>query len=139
VTRSGGAEVVQRALEPVARLALRGLAQQPRSLAQELGPVRLRARGQQRGHGPQPRRRGAAQRRGAELEIELDAGAREELRVGGERLGVRAGELELVREEQLLSLELLVDERPAQALEQDALVRRVLVEQEQTASPSKTR
>ena len=59
--------------------------------------------------------------------------------MGGERLGVRAGELELVREEQLLSLELLVDERPAQALEQDALVRRVLVEQEQTASPSKTR
>ena len=37
-----------------------------------------------------------------------------------------------MREQQLLALELLLDERSAQAFEQDALVRCVLVEQEQT-------
>ena len=55
----------------------------------------------------------------------------EKLRVRGERLGVGARELEVVRQEQLLALELLLDERPAQPLEQHALVRGVLVEQEQ--------
>src|SRR5262249_45288586 len=102
-------------------------AQELRGLPQELGPVGARALREQSRQRAQPRRDAA--REPLRAELELDAGAREERRMRRECLGVGAGELEIERQQEVLALELVVDERTAQALEQDSLVRGVLVEE----------